>query len=115
MPNPLFSTYRGGENRVTSSLMAVFERIDLALVQELIEAATGTGEELRQSRSRIRLSTSELSPMLGSRPGSLGGSRPRPRGAVMRRRGMTGIRSAPTLSSSRVIHTPACSSSHLTR
>jgi hypothetical protein len=47
MPNPLFSTYRGGENRVTSSLMAVFERIDLALVQELIEAATGTGEELR--------------------------------------------------------------------
>src|SRR6266545_1052643 len=47
MPNPLFSTYRGGENRVTSSLMAVFELIDLALVQELIEAATGTGEELR--------------------------------------------------------------------
>jgi hypothetical protein len=47
MPNPLFSTYRGGENRVTSSLMAVFERIDLALVQELLEAATGTGEELR--------------------------------------------------------------------
>jgi hypothetical protein len=27
--------------------MAVFERIDLALVQELIEAATGTGKELR--------------------------------------------------------------------
>jgi hypothetical protein len=47
MPNPLFSTYRGGENRVTSSLMAVFEWIDLALVQELIEAATGTGKELR--------------------------------------------------------------------
>jgi hypothetical protein len=47
MPNPLFSTYRGGENRVTSSIMAVFERIDLALVQELLEAATGTGEELR--------------------------------------------------------------------
>ncbi|TCC48051.1 hypothetical protein E0H73_42995 [Kribbella pittospori] len=47
MPNPLFSTYRGGENRVTSSLMAVFERMDLALVQELLEAATGTGEELR--------------------------------------------------------------------
>jgi hypothetical protein len=47
MPNPLFSTYRGGENRVTSSLMAVFERIGLALVQELLEAATGTGEELR--------------------------------------------------------------------
>lgn len=48
MPNPLFlATYRAGENRVTSSTMAVFERIDLALVQELLEAATGTGEELR--------------------------------------------------------------------
>ena len=27
---PLFSTYRQGENRVTSSMLAVFERIDLA-------------------------------------------------------------------------------------
>ncbi|WP_328934966.1 MULTISPECIES: hypothetical protein [unclassified Streptomyces] len=44
-PNPLFSTYRSGENRVTSSTMAVFERIDLALVQELLETATaGAGE-----------------------------------------------------------------------
>ncbi|MCX5051983.1 hypothetical protein OG895_32465 [Streptomyces sp. NBC_00201] len=43
--NPLFSTYRTGENRVTSSTMAVFERIDLALVQELLETATaGAGE-----------------------------------------------------------------------
>jgi hypothetical protein len=35
VPKPLLSAYRTGENRVTSSTMAVFERIDLALVQEL--------------------------------------------------------------------------------
>jgi hypothetical protein len=45
--NPLLSSYRGGENRVTSSTMAVLERIDLALVQELLGAATGAGSELR--------------------------------------------------------------------
>jgi hypothetical protein len=45
--NPLLSTYRAGENRVTSSTMAVLERIDLALVQELLEAASGAGGELR--------------------------------------------------------------------
>jgi len=45
--NPLFSTYRGGENRVTSSMMAVFERIDLALVRDLLAAAVGAGEELQ--------------------------------------------------------------------
>lgn len=47
MANPLLSSYRAGENRVTSSTMAVFERIDLPLVQRLLEAATGSGEELR--------------------------------------------------------------------
>lgn len=44
---PLLSTYRTGENRVTASTIAVFERIDLALVQELLGAATGSGDELR--------------------------------------------------------------------
>jgi hypothetical protein len=39
--NPLFSTYRQGENRVTSSMLAVFERIDLSLLEELLTAATG--------------------------------------------------------------------------
>ena len=38
---PLFSTYRQGENRVTSSLLAVFERIDLSAVARLLGAATG--------------------------------------------------------------------------
>jgi hypothetical protein len=47
VPAPLFSTYRSGENRVTASTMAVFERIDLALVQELLSGATGSGDELR--------------------------------------------------------------------
>jgi hypothetical protein len=46
MPTPLFSSYRAGENRVTSSTLAVFERIDLALVQELLGAASGAGAEL---------------------------------------------------------------------
>jgi hypothetical protein len=45
MPNPLFSPYRAGENRVTSSTMAVFERIDLALVRELLAEATGAALE----------------------------------------------------------------------
>ena len=37
--HPLFSTYRGGENRVTSSLIAVFERIDIHLVERVVASA----------------------------------------------------------------------------
>lgn len=47
MPNPLLSSYRTGENRVTSSTMAVFERLDLALVTRLLGDASGAGAELR--------------------------------------------------------------------
>jgi len=36
--NPLFSTYRGGENRVTSSMIAVFQRLELSLLQRLLGA-----------------------------------------------------------------------------
>src|ERR1700733_2571357 len=39
--NPLFSTYRQGENRVTSSMLAVFERIDLSVFESILSAATG--------------------------------------------------------------------------
>jgi hypothetical protein len=39
--NPLFSTYRQGENRVTSSMLAVFERIDLSLLETMLAAASG--------------------------------------------------------------------------
>jgi len=38
---PLFSTYRQGENRVTASLMAVFERIDLGKVEWILAGASG--------------------------------------------------------------------------
>jgi hypothetical protein len=37
---PLFSTYRQGENRVTASLMAVFERIDLMKVERILASAS---------------------------------------------------------------------------
>lgn len=36
--NPLFSTYRGGENRVTSSMIAVFQRLELSLLERLLGA-----------------------------------------------------------------------------
>jgi hypothetical protein len=39
--NPLFSTYKQGENRVTSSMIAVFERIDVSLLEQLLAGATG--------------------------------------------------------------------------
>jgi len=39
--NPLFSTYRAGENRVTSSMLAVFERLDSAILEQLLQAASG--------------------------------------------------------------------------
>jgi hypothetical protein len=39
--NPLFSTYRQGENQVTSSMLAVFERIDLSLLETILAAAAG--------------------------------------------------------------------------
>lgn len=37
--NPLFSTYRAGENRVTSSMLAVFERIGVGTLEALLGAA----------------------------------------------------------------------------
>lgn len=37
MSNPLFSTYSQGENRVTASILAVFERISFALVESLLQ------------------------------------------------------------------------------
>ncbi len=36
--NPLFSTYRQGENRVTASMLAVFERLDFSLLERLLHA-----------------------------------------------------------------------------
>lgn len=39
--NPLFSSYRTGENRVTASILAVLERVDLSVVERLLSAASG--------------------------------------------------------------------------
>jgi hypothetical protein len=39
--NPLFSAYRQGENRVTASMLAVFERIGLDLLEQLLIGASG--------------------------------------------------------------------------
>jgi hypothetical protein len=38
---PLFSTYRAGENRVTSSMIAVFQRLELSLLERLLGAVAG--------------------------------------------------------------------------
>ena len=38
MSNPLFSTYSQGENRVTSTLLAVFERLSFAIVEQILQA-----------------------------------------------------------------------------
>ena len=37
----IFSSYRQGENRVTSTMLAVFERIGIGLVERIIAAAVG--------------------------------------------------------------------------
>lgn len=37
----LFSTFYSGEHRVTSSLIAVSQRIEIGLVERLLGAATG--------------------------------------------------------------------------
>jgi hypothetical protein len=40
MPNPLFSTYTQGENRVTSTLIAVLENINNQLAEDILETLT---------------------------------------------------------------------------
>ena len=37
MTNTLFSTYTQGENRVTGSILAVFERLSFALVEQILQ------------------------------------------------------------------------------
>jgi len=45
MPNPLFSRYSQGENRVTASILAVFERISFALVERILQILCETPEQ----------------------------------------------------------------------
>lgn len=40
MPNPLFSTYTQGENRVTSTLLAVLEHVNSRLAEDILETLT---------------------------------------------------------------------------
>lgn len=41
---PLFSTFRQGENRVTGSIIAVFERLDLETLRTILASASGNAE-----------------------------------------------------------------------
>ncbi len=41
MPSPLFSRYSQGENRVTASILAVFERISFSLVERILQILCG--------------------------------------------------------------------------
>jgi len=84
VPYPLFSAYRQGENRITSSTLAVFERIDLPLLQNLVETAGGGSAELVIVTLRIKWRAAALSQMPALLPASRGGLRPRPRVAPTR-------------------------------
>jgi hypothetical protein len=44
MHSGLFSAYRQGENRVTSSVLAVFERLDVGLLRRILATASGNPE-----------------------------------------------------------------------
>ena len=41
MPSPLFSRYSQGENRVTASILAVFERVSFSLVERILQILCG--------------------------------------------------------------------------
>ncbi len=56
MPNPLFSRYSQGENRVTASILAVFERISFALVERILQILCEEPNiPLLEIRNQIRL------------------------------------------------------------
>ena len=73
---PLFSTYRQGENRVTASLMAVFERIDLSKVERILASASeDSALQLFSFENQVRGRSSSSVPdarisALGARPRS---------------------------------------------
>jgi hypothetical protein len=51
MPSPLLSRYSQGENRITASILAVFERISFALVERILQIL---GEETNLSLLEIK-------------------------------------------------------------
>jgi hypothetical protein len=46
MPNPLFSTYRQGETRVTSTIIGVLEHVNNQLVENILQALTDDSDLL---------------------------------------------------------------------
>src|SRR5690348_1456261 len=64
MPNPLFSTYTQSENRVTATILAVFERLSFALVERLIQL-------LCQEPETTLLTFRNQPPGIGSTPDGL--------------------------------------------
>jgi len=44
MPNPLFSTYTQGENRVTSMFLAVLKHFNGRLAEDILGALTGESD-----------------------------------------------------------------------
>jgi hypothetical protein len=55
MPNPLFSRYSQGENRVTASILAVFERISFALLERILQIlCEEPNESLLEIRNQIK-------------------------------------------------------------
>ena len=56
MPNPLFSRYSQGENRVTASILAVFERISFALLERILQIiCEEPNESLLEIKNQIKL------------------------------------------------------------
>lgn len=52
--SPLFSTYRTGENRVTSSMLAVFERVGFDILERVLRGAVGDSDlELVRFRNQV--------------------------------------------------------------
>ena len=45
MANPLLSSYKQGENRITASIMAVFERLNFSVVESILQAVLETPEQ----------------------------------------------------------------------
>ena len=60
---PIFSTYSQNENRITSSLLAVLARVDLRLVERIIEICSSYPDfELVQIRNQARTRTGDSVP-----------------------------------------------------
>lgn len=61
MPSSLFSTFRQGENRVTATMLAVFQRLDVSRLERLLGAAMG--------ESSLQLVTFDNQPSVHDVPG----------------------------------------------